>query len=112
MKFDIQHAAAAQTVSAADRGLEHAAQDVSMVSQDCDALAAALGNSPAVSGAVQGLKMEVLTPTSQAMLQQGRSATSNTSAALNHFMSGDQQMAQQSDSAQGGVCRPDAPGVN
>lgn len=110
MKFDIQHGAATQTVTAANGGLDTVDQDVSVANQDCSALAAALSQSPVVQSAVQGFQAEVVTPTGEATLHSGRSATSNTSQALNHFAAGDQQMSQQANGAESGVSRPDMPG--
>lgn len=112
MRFDVQHAGATQTVSTTNSSIEGVEQDVSDVTADCHTLTGSLGQSPVVSSAIEGLKQEVLAPTGEAVLQRARNATSSTSEALDVFMGGDQEMAQQGRSHESQVGPPDLPGVN
>lgn len=111
MKFDIQHAAAVQTVRATERSMLTVDDELTSASGQTDQLIGALGQSPTVSAAVQAVRGEVFAPTGEAIRGCTTTATSSTATALSIYSSGDQQMAQHAQSQAGAVAPIDMPGV-
>lgn len=111
MKFDIQHAAAAQTVQSTSSSREAVSGDLSVGNSAASGLVGSLQHSQVVSEAVESLRLEVFEPSAGDALSRIGTATSSTSQALGHYGSGDQEMAQQSSSSSSGADVADMPGV-
>lgn len=111
MKFDIQHAAAAQTVRSTSSSQDTVSGDLSAGNSAASGLVASLQHSQVVSDAVEALRLEVFGPSADDALSRIGTATSSTSQALGHYESGDQEMAQQSSSNSSGADVVDIPGV-
>lgn len=110
MKFDIHHVSARQTVASTEASVEDVEQGREFLRARVEALVAALPESPVVAGSVEALQVEVLDPTSEAVITKTRSATAGASLALNHFSEGDEQMRSTTDSRASSVNAPDMPG--
>lgn len=111
MRFEILTTEASTTVSSVDATAEDARGRTSGVTAAATTLAQDLANSAVVAEAVQGLEAEVLQPTGAGAVAQTEAATSGASTALDHYSSGDEQMAATSRSSAGDVHRPDMPGA-
>lgn len=111
MKFDIQAAAATQTISSTNSSLDDVDSKKAAIANSCESLTGALSRSPTVSSAVTGLQLEVLDPTAQRAVQRGRNATSSTSEALTYYQAGDEEMGSEGRNASASVPAVCMPGV-
>lgn len=111
MKFDIQHAAAAQTVRSTSSTQDTVSAELAAGNSAASELAGSLQHSQVVSDAVESLRLEVFDPSADDALSRIGTATSSTSQALGHYEFGDQEMGQNSSSSNSGAEVDDIPGV-
>lgn len=111
MKFDIQQAAAAETIRSTNSSQDSIRGDLAAGSNAASGVVGSLPHSEIVSNAVESLRLEVLEPSGADVLARISAATSSTSQALGIFSSGDQEMAQQARSNSSGAAVTDIPGI-
>lgn len=111
MKFDIQQAGAAGTISSTDSSQESIRGDLAAGNNAASGIVSSLRHSEVVSNGLESLRLEVLEPSGADVLARITTATSSTSKALKIYGSGDQEMAQQSRSNSSGAAVTDMPGV-